>query len=280
MGGWAEPEGTVTLGVLAARSLGAGAPTVVLLHGMAGSHRYWGAAFDRLAADSRLVALDLLGFGASPRPATGYTVGEHAAAVLACLDELGEREPVILVGHSMGTLVAFAVADRAPERVRAVVAVSPPVYASGAAGRRRIRRLGFLEGLMAFGPVARWVCWWMCRYRDLAGRVAPLLQPGLPAAVARDGVQHSWASYSGSMAGVLLEGGAPGRLRRTQVPVHVVVAADDPIPDRALLAGISATHPLVTLQIWPDGGHHLPLTRPDAVIDVVDRARAAAPLPG
>ena len=107
--------------------------------------------------------------------------------------------------------------------------------------------------------------------------MTPLLQPGRPAAVARDGAQHSWASYSGSMAGVLLEGGAPGRLRRTPVPVHVVVAADDPIPDRVLLAGISATQPLVTVEVWPDGGHHLPLTRAHAVLAVIDQVRCSTP---
>jgi pimeloyl-ACP methyl ester carboxylesterase len=52
---------------LAVRTLGQGPPTV-LLHGLLGSDRYWGGGFDRLADSGLLLAPDLLGFGAFPRP--------------------------------------------------------------------------------------------------------------------------------------------------------------------------------------------------------------------
>jgi pimeloyl-ACP methyl ester carboxylesterase len=64
-------------------------PPVVLLHGLTASNRYWGAAFDQLAAaDSRMIVPDPLGFGASPHPPTGYGPAEHAAAVAGLLSEL------------------------------------------------------------------------------------------------------------------------------------------------------------------------------------------------
>lgn len=64
------------MGPLAVRGLGSGSPTL-LLHGLLGSNRYWGGAFDRLADQGLLLVPDLLGFGASPRPLSGYGAGEH-----------------------------------------------------------------------------------------------------------------------------------------------------------------------------------------------------------
>ncbi len=66
---WQPPSGVTTLGVLNVRRLGASGPPVVLLHGMCGSNRYWGASVDVLAQRCRLVVPDLLGFGQSHRRA-------------------------------------------------------------------------------------------------------------------------------------------------------------------------------------------------------------------
>lgn len=70
---WRQPRGELHHGTLAVRALGdPTAPALVLLHGLAGSNLYWGAAYDELAADSFLVVPDLLGFGSSPRPQADY----------------------------------------------------------------------------------------------------------------------------------------------------------------------------------------------------------------
>ncbi|PZS31132.1 MAG: hypothetical protein DLM58_12395 [Pseudonocardiales bacterium] len=237
-------------------------PPVVLLHGMAGSHIYWGADFDVLADRARLIAVDLLGFGQSAKPVTGYGPREHADAVVGCLRELGITEPALLVGHSMGALVALAVATHYPEAVDRVVAIAAPIYSSRAQGMRHIRAMGTLEGLMALGTMARLMCRWMCKHRALAARLAPLLEPSLPPAIARAGVQHTWASYSQSMDELILSGHAPGALAGTTRPVHLIVAVDDPVPEVAVQSRALAANDLISMDIWPQGGHHLPLTQP------------------
>lgn len=46
----------------------------------------------------------------------------------------------------------------------------------------------------------------MCHYRALAARIAVVLRPDLPAAIARDAVQHNWASYPATMRNVIIDG--------------------------------------------------------------------------
>jgi len=99
---------------------------VVLLHGYSASVEWW----DRVApalVGQRVIAIDLVGHGGSeaPRDAANYGIDGQAEAVRQALDALGVRRTV-LVGHSMGGLVAIAVAEQDPERVERVVISDTP----------------------------------------------------------------------------------------------------------------------------------------------------------
>lgn len=106
--------------------------TVVLLHGLGRSRRVWQHVveqLEKLPADLQIVAFDLLGFGDSPKPSfVKYDVDDHARAVIASLEKLRAGEPVILVGHSMGCLVAVRVARLRPDLVRHLVLYEMPLY--------------------------------------------------------------------------------------------------------------------------------------------------------
>ena len=137
--GWSPPTGArVLAGRLAVRTLGDHGPPVLLLHGLGGSERSWGSAYDPLAADRRLVVPDLLGFGNSAHPASGYGPDDHADSVIASLDAIGVTEPVTIAAHSLGSLVALRIAATHPGRVRAIVAFGPPLYRDRPTARRHI----------------------------------------------------------------------------------------------------------------------------------------------
>ena len=138
---WTPPSGEGSLGTLATRQRGTSEPPVVLLHGMAGSNLYWSADFDATGQRARFAAVDLLGFADSPQSLGGYGPREHAGAVRATWQELGIDEPALVVGHSMGTLVALALATHDPEAVDRLTAFSPPIYIR-AAQRARTRGPG------------------------------------------------------------------------------------------------------------------------------------------
>lgn len=106
---------------------------VVLLHGIASTGESWRYVTDNLEPSKyRVVALDLLGFGNSPRPSwLEYSVEDHARSVLLTLRRMRVREPFILVGHSMGSLVAAEIAHEHPSKVRHLILHQMPLYNAG-----------------------------------------------------------------------------------------------------------------------------------------------------
>jgi pimeloyl-ACP methyl ester carboxylesterase len=273
--GWAAPPPGSRCGPLSARRTGETGPAVVLLHGLAASGRLWGAAFDRLGEAHRLLVPDLLGFGHSPWPATGYTLAGHAAAVAETMRAAGlDGAPAVVAGHSFGALVALALARNHPERVSALALVSPPLYRDAAAARAALARaLSWTERTFCTDTVhSRRLCRAMCMRRPgLARWVATTYRPELPPPVARDGVRHTWDSYSQSFAELAGAVARPSWLLEAGVPVRVLTGAADPLPDLGLLEELAAAgHPRVAIEVLAGADHLLPLSHPARCLAVIE----------
>lgn len=123
------------------RALDAGnGQPIVLLHGIGRTGQTWQRVIENLTnRPYRLVAFDLLGFGASPKPDwIDYNIDDHARTAIASIEKLGSRTPAVLVGHSMGCLVAVRVARLRPDLVRHLVLYEMPLY-EGLPQKRRYR---------------------------------------------------------------------------------------------------------------------------------------------
>ena len=106
---------------LNAERAGAGQP-LLLLHGFTGSTETWAPVLQRLAAESQIVAIDLIGHGQSDAPAdwTRYSFERCVADLVELLDTLGIAR-TDLIGYSLGGRVALHLAAAAPERVRGLI---------------------------------------------------------------------------------------------------------------------------------------------------------------
>jgi len=103
---------------------GSGDPPLVFLHGWCGDRSFFGAQFDYFAPSHRVVAPDLPAHGKSPAPKQ-YAIEAFATDVAELLSELDLRRGVVF-GHSIGAMVALAIAHQSPELVGAVAMIDPP----------------------------------------------------------------------------------------------------------------------------------------------------------
>ena len=103
--------------------LGSG-PPVLLVHGLGGNWQNWLNNLPFLAAEHRVIAVDLPGFGESEMPREQITIGFYAQWVVELLATL-DIEKCVLVGNSMGGQIVAEVALTHPGLVEKLVLVSP-----------------------------------------------------------------------------------------------------------------------------------------------------------
>ncbi|MEO7363948.1 MAG: alpha/beta hydrolase [Candidatus Saccharimonadales bacterium] len=247
---------------------GTGSP-IVVLHGMLGSTAFWEPLTKFLQSKNRVIALDLLGFGDSPKPENSdYSTQQHTEAILRTLDELKVSEPIILVGHSMGAILALSFASRYPKNVARLVLMNMPIYADRAEARRSIVQSKLVPRLMYYGPTARLSCTIMCQFRPIVQRLIPHFLNDLPRAVAIDATKHTWYSYSRSMRQIIEEQSVIDELSTIKMPVSLVFGSDDNIANSRHIDDLVSKRPNVSVTTLP-ATHQLPLELPEQAAAIV-----------
>ena len=137
---------------LACEDVGSG-PPIVLLHGFPLDHTMWNAQIAALQKRFRVIAPDLRGFGASQLAdgdaENGVGMERYAADLVALLDWLQVKEPVVLAGLSMGGYVAWQAVLRWPERFRGLIPCDTRAVAD--ADEPRAARFKMAEAAMQAG---------------------------------------------------------------------------------------------------------------------------------
>jgi len=128
---------------------GAGDQTVVLLHGLSGSSRWWQRNIPALAGSRRVVVPDVIGFGRSRAPGRLPSLPALAESFGEWIATLGAGA-IDLVGHSMGGQLAIHLAARQPEAIRRLVLVD----AAGIPRERTARNL--VRFAYEAAPPGRW----------------------------------------------------------------------------------------------------------------------------
>jgi pimeloyl-ACP methyl ester carboxylesterase len=111
--------------------IGGSGPAVLLLHGFGNTGDMWAPLAANLVRDHTVIVPDLRGFGLSARPAGGYDKMTQAADIAGVLDALHVSQADV-VAHDIGNMVAFAFADRSPNRISRLVLMDAPIPGVGA----------------------------------------------------------------------------------------------------------------------------------------------------
>ena len=173
--------------------LGMDGPALVFIPGLSGTTRYWEGRLGALEKNYRVLLVDPLGFGDSPKPWSRYTVDTHVDALYKTLKN---EKRFVLIGHSMGTLLSIAYAARHPEQVERLVLLSIPFFGGAKEARRFFSRqpipYGWVFSNMLLAAI---IC---IITRRVFGRLVPYFRHDLPREVAADIVKHSWRSFTSS----------------------------------------------------------------------------------
>jgi pimeloyl-ACP methyl ester carboxylesterase len=192
----------------------------VLLHGIGRSGRVWQHVVEQLLPNGRrVVAFDLLGFGASPRPDwLDYSVDDHARSVIVSIEKLRFGEPAVIVGHSMGCLVAVRVARLRPDLVRHLVLYEMPLY-EGLPEKRRYRLrtdlyFKFYKRLMLYRPDFTPAN--VRSFRRLAQRIVGL-----------EVTAESWRPFVKSLENTIMKQTTAADIKALDIPMDVIYGAYD-----------------------------------------------------
>lgn len=169
------------------------AENIVFLHGFLSSSTFWTETiFPYLSEDAmqkyRLLAVDLLGFGKSPKPNNClYTVKDHVEMIESSVIQPFELNSFHIVAHSMGCVVALALAAKHSHSVRSITLIAPPYVTSTkedvsltALNRLAARRLWppllFGSSFMSwYEHLGRCICYIICKNHRIWEGILKLL---------------------------------------------------------------------------------------------------------
>jgi pimeloyl-ACP methyl ester carboxylesterase len=246
----------------------AGDPGVVLVHGGAAHSHWWDHIGPRLARGRRVVAIDLSGHGDSGWRAEPYRLGAWASEIDAVAQTLRTSDTAaILVGHSLGGLVALKAAMQFPGAFSGAVVldivarqIEPEEQA------RRDRRAGRSGRLFETRQAA------IANFRTLPeggdGQIAAIVRHIAAHSVSQ--VPGGW-SWKNDRSIFLRDALTRESLAPVDFPICLVSAEHGLLPAATATLMARRLGPRATTATMPHAGHHLMLDQPIALTDCLEQ---------
>jgi len=224
-------------------------PPFLCLHGLLDTLEIWNPIADALAQRSRVILVDQRGHGGSEAPPGPVRREDMASDVVAVLDEC-EVERAILLGHSMGGVVAMTTALRHPERIAGLVLLATASLCNQKTARwyERIALAGERDG-----------CSGLARAIHGAGADKQV-----------EGDARGIAQVT-RMLGSLCDEPLTPELGRISCPVLLLVGEKDPMGPRAseiIREGLASE--VASLEVLPGVGHWIHVDAPEATLASLD----------
>lgn len=252
-----------SFGYREASRAGGSATPVVLLHGIGSGSASWVHQLDGLSGERKVLAWDTPGYGRSSSVRPQFPVAtDYAAALSATLAALG-IERCVLVGHSLGAIIATAFAAEQPSKVAGLLLISPANgYAAAAPELRADKRDARLAMLDQFGPSG------LAQQRS-ANMLSPAASEEAKAWV-RWNMERIVPSGYRQATHLLANSNLVSDLQRFDGRVQVAVGYDDSITPPSACERIAQTAH-TCLRIIPQAGHAGYVEQPETYTAVIEQ---------
>ena len=231
--------------------------------------------------DYRIIAVDLMGYGESPKPVDiDYSDTDHVAAIHNTLSKLDLAEPFLLVGYSLGGDIALNYAATYPEEVRRLFLLSAPFYLPAAS---------FEEKGYSFHIIQQSIEEWawkvvrstpddFTRLFTQIGTSGTALH-GIAAGVMRtNDIDRAWTIMGRQLSNAIQGVDFPGNLPKITMPAMFALGVRDPIVRQDLVPALRRLKPDMEIRRIQglNANHFMLLNIPDVVArevmkDEVDR---------
>ncbi|KAI3501409.1 hypothetical protein L1887_29277 [Cichorium endivia] len=250
---------------------------VIFLHGFLSSSFLWTETVFPELGDSKykLFAVDLLGFGNSPKPRKClYTLNDHMEMVEKSVIHEFNLTSFHLVAHSMGCIIAIALAAKHPNNIKSLTLLAPPYFLSNGeedASQIALKRLAYksLWPPLSFGAsfmtwyehLGRCVCFIVCRNHTTWERILKFVtRKSKLNFLVIDLTRHTHHSAWHTMHNVIC-GGAKmidpclEILRRTRARVTVVQGSQDQVVPLECSNNVKVKVPDAEVRVINDADH-------------------------
>ena len=230
---------------------------LVFLHGVGGGHHAWEAQlpyFSSLGYPSH--AWDQPGYGHSPI-VEPYDLEQVSASLARLIESLGEGEPVVLIGHSMGGLIAQETYVRYPKLIKALaLCFTSPAFAGGSSEFTKqfiAARIDPLDQGQTMAQIAARLIPTMGSNSKLAEQIMADVPPDTYRKAVR----------------LLTTFDRRKELADIKVPTLVLAGSEDKTAPPAMMEKMAGKIPGAEYVLLQDCGHLGPMDRPEAFNDAL-----------
>ena len=179
---------------------GFGKDKVLFIHGLTGSKNYWKRELGTINQTHKLLLIDLLGFGDSPKPNNDYKLDTQIKALeKVIIKEKFNDGQTLIVGHSMGSIISLALIAKHKNWFKGAVISGLPVFKDEKEFKELMSGHTFLDRIVS------------SKYASLFCMLHPffmneLFKPdNLTTGVFRDAKKHTWQSFSNSLKEIVMK---------------------------------------------------------------------------
>ncbi len=242
-------------------------PHCLFLHGIGGSHDYWGLQLESAVGSLSQVQVDLLGFGKSSQPSGPYTMDRHLSSLCGVTKKVCGEAPLVVIAHSFGTLLAMCLLQKANHPILGMVLLNTPIFQSDKEAHETLLS-GSIQYQLAMGKVnfkklqSKSSSWsWEALFRLITRMPARVLR------AQKEGSLHAMRSTLRECVLAYRPYEAMEVLRK--IPTLFIHGALDQVAPWSHVEKELKSLPLSQSHLIAQGGHHIWHTHQDEVFSAI-----------